>query len=220
MPSEDVKTLGEVMAIQPDPSFIQPETDVPAEVRKARMSDGARYYDRYRPKAFSGYDRNHPSLAANSAAIASILGWGYQDKGLLITGPTGKGKSRSCWELLRRLYAEEGHECRWYHAMDWLTELNECMKYGRDDAKGWVSDVAWRRVIFLDDWGQEANSKSREDWAQSWFFRFLDYRLERKLPIIITTNLTAKDIADKNSDVRSDPLLRRLLEICTVVKFQ
>lgn len=218
MPSE-AQTLADVMAIKPEPTYIQPVADVPAEVRRARMTDGKRYYDRFRPSAFEGFKVDHPSLVANSAALASVLHWKYQDKGLLITGPTGKGKTRACWELLRRLYAEEGNECRWYHTMDWLTELNECIKYGRDDAKGWVSDVAWRRVVFLDDWGQEANTKAREDWAQAWFFRFLEYRLERKLPIIITTNLTAKDIAQKNSDVRGDPLLRRILEICTVIKF-
>lgn len=216
---QDAQNFEQVMAMKPAPDFVMPEVDVSTEVRNARKSDGQRYYDTFRPKAFHGFDAAHPLLASNVAAINSILSWEYESKGLLITGPTGKGKSRSCWELLRRLYAQEGLECRWYHSMDWLTELNECMKYGRDDAKGWVSDVAWRRVVFLDDWGQEANAKSREDWAQSWFFRFLDYRLERRLPLIITTNLTAKDIAQKNSDVRGDPLLRRLLEVCTVVKF-
>jgi DNA replication protein DnaC len=79
--------------------------------------------------------------------------------------------------------------------------------------------LAWRKVVFIDDWGQEANLKSRENWAEGWFFRFVDYRIERGLPLIITTNLTAKDIARKEGDVRGDPLLRRLLEMSDVVKF-
>jgi len=219
MPSE-AQTLAEVMAIKPASDYRPLTTDVPAEVKEARKRDGARYFAQYCPQAFRDFNPRHPDLPPNKAAIASVLGWGYQDKGMLLTGPTGRGKTRSCWQLLNRLYAQEGHECRWMHAMDFFTSLHECMKYGRDDAKGWVSDVAWKRVIFIDDWGQEANTKAREDWAQSWFFRFIDYRLERHLPLIITTNLTAKDIAQKNTDLRGDPLLRRLLEVCNVVRFQ
>lgn len=219
MPS-DAQLLSDVISMKPPPEYKPEERDVAVEVREARKRDGLAYFNKFCPDAYKTFDLGHRSVADNSSAINLVRQYRYSPKGLLLTGPTGKCKTRVSWQLLKRLYAEEGNECRWYHAMDFFTELHECIKYGRDDAKGWISDVAWRRVVFIDDWGQEANIKSREEWAQSWFFRFLDYRLERRLPLIITTNLTAKDIASKEGEVRSDPLLRRLLEICDVVKFQ
>lgn len=220
MPSDDQILAGVMNLKPPEKPVTYTDTASPEYVREIRRKDGAKYFDRFCPVAYKTFDPQHPAMAANEAAIASVLGWGYQDKGLLLTGPSGKGKTRSTWQLLNRLYAKEGYVCRWFHSVDFFSELNECIKYGRDDAKGWVEGVAWNRIIFIDDWGQEANTKAREDWAQSWFFRFLDLRLERKLPLIISTNLSAKDIAEKNNDLRGDPLLRRLLEICTVVKFQ
>lgn len=218
MPS-DAKLLADVMALKPDAEFTPIDSSTPEYIANIRKQDGARYFAKFCPEPFKNFDRERPDILANRIPISLVLNWQYQNKGLLLSGPTGKGKSRACWQLLKRLYAEEGNECRWYHAMDFFTELHECVKYGRDDAKGWVSDVAWRKVVFIDDWGQEANLKAREDWAQSWFFRFLDYRLERQLPVIITTNLSGKEIASRETEVRGDPLIRRLLEICTVLKF-
>jgi len=54
------------------------------------------------------------------------------------------------------------------------------------------------------------------------FFRMLDLRLGARpaRPLIITTNLTAAQIAAGQAGVRADPLLRRLLDLCEVVKFK
>lgn len=183
---------------------------------KRRTAQAA--YDHYCPSEYRAYNRQHSALAANGAAADRVLAWRYGRKGLLLSGPTGRVKTRTAWELVRLLCAS-GVEVRPYHAMDWFSELHECVKYGRDEAKEWVSAVAWRSVVFIDDWGQEANLKAREDWAQAWFFRFLDLRIERGLPLIVTTNLSAQAIIDRHESIKSDPLLRRLLEVCEVVKF-
>ena len=193
--------------------------DTEAFMRSEVCNDGVRYFDRYCPPAYKTFDQNHPGLASNAKSVETTLAYKFNSRGLLLSGPTNKGKTRTCWQLLRRLYGEDAVECRWYHAMDFFTQLQECVKYGRDDAKGWISDLAWRKMVFIDDLGQEANLKSREDWAEGWFFRFLDLRIERALPLVITTNLTAKDMARKQNDIRSDPFLRRVLDVCDVVRY-
>lgn len=221
MPSDE-KLLADIMAapVKPDPSFTPPDSSTKEYIQGVRRRDGERYFDRFCPEAYRSFDVTHHSISPNRAQISRVITWEPQAKGMLLSGPTGRGKTRACWQLLKRLYAEQGVECRWYHAMDFFTELHECIKYGRDDARGWIEAVAWRNVVFMDDWGQEVNLKAREDWAQSWFFRFLDLRLERRLPLIITTNMGAKDIAERNNNLRGDPLIRRLLEVCEIVKFQ
>ena len=60
----------------------------------------------------------------------------------------------------------------------------------------------------------ETRELTREEWAQGWFFDFCDRRIELGLPLIITTNLGAKEIAASSGHLRGDPLLRRLLELC------
>lgn len=181
---------------------------------------------RYNADCVRGYpesDWNHARLAPYRHAIDRVLAWQYGPKGILATGKTGRGKTRAIFALYRRLAVEEGRSVRYFYAGDWFTELQTFVHYGRDDARKWVEDLAATPIVILDDLGQEAVSKSRAEWAEAWFFRFLDIRIARALPLIVTTNLEAVDIAREfatNTNIRGNPLIRRLLDLCEVIKFE
>lgn len=187
-------------------------------LRGQRRADNERRWNSACPPLLRETDWQHPDLAAYSAQIQRILGYQIGPKGILASGPTGRGKSRSMWQLMRRL-GEEGLDCRYWSASDWFTSLQENIRYGRDDARGWVEAVARRHVVFIDDLGQEAIQTSRTEWAEGWFFRFLDIRVGEGLPLFCTTNLTASEIAGRSHGVRANPLVRRLLDVSEPVRF-
>lgn len=170
------------------------------------------------PDEYKTSDWQHPGLKASADQIAKVLSWEPQRRGMLLTGPSGRGKTRSVWGLVKRL-AEQGRDVRVWHATDFFAGLQAQIKYGTDDARGWVEAIAHRPILILDDLGQESVMSARADWAQAWFFRLLDIRLGAGLPLIVTTNLTADTIAGRTAGIRSDPLIRRLLDLCEVVKF-
>ena len=159
-------------------------------------------------------------MIANRAQIERVLAHQVGAKGLLLSGRTGRGKTRSMWALMRRLAHDEARDIRYFHAGDWFATLQGCLTYGRDDARGWVDAVARRPIVFIDDLGQEAIQTARSEWAMSWFMRFLDIRVSERLPLYVTTNLDAQGIAERGaSSVRGDPMVRRLIEICEPIKF-
>lgn len=190
--------------------------DADEYVRERRRESAIERYRLICPPAYLETNFAHPDLAAFSAPISTVLGWRYQPRGLIASGATGRGKTRALWELYRRLTCEDVIDARFYHATEWFGALQERVNYGRDEAAGWVDAVASRRVVFIDDFGQEALLSSKAEWAAGWFFRFLDLRVGKKLPLIISTNLGAKAFS---GDLRGDPMLRRLLEVCEPVKF-
>ena len=158
----------------------------------------------------------------NREAIEAVQGWEHGNRGMLLTGPTGRGKTRAILDLLQRLALDDGQDFRYWHASTWFSELQKQNRFGRDEASSWVSATAVRPIVVIDDLGQEAiGTVKGEDWAQAWFFRFLDIRLSHALPLIVTTNLTASTIAGtaERAEIRADPLIRRLLDLCDVVKF-
>lgn len=162
----------------------------------------------------------HVELAPYRPAIDSIIAYQIGAKGILASGPTARGKTRAMWQLMHRLGVGDGHDIRYWTAIGWFTALQERINFGRDEARGWVETVARRHVVFIDDYGQEAVIKAREDWAQSWFFHFLDIRVGEKLPLFVTTNLKSEQMATRAGSIRGDPLVRRLLDLSDPVPFE
>jgi len=187
---------------------------------EARKRDAIARFDSAVPPTMRESDWGHAEIVANRAQIDRVLAHKVGAKGLLLSGRSGRGKTRSMWALMRRLAHEEARDVRYFHAGDWFSTLQGCLNYGRDDARGWVDAVARRPVVFIDDLGQEAIQTARSEWAMSWFMRFLDIRVSERLPLYVTTNLDAQGIAERGaSSVRGDPMVRRLIEICEPIKF-
>jgi len=174
-------------------------------------------FDVARAAKYAGDPKRKPY--DNTAAIERVLGWKRSPVGLLLSGPQGRGKTRAAFALCRRLLCDESVDVAIWTASDFFAELQTFVRYGNDEAGAFVERQAARAVFFLDDFGQQALLRSREDWAQAWFFRFLDIRLGAKLPLILTTNQTADQIAGRDHDIKGDPLLRRLIEVADPVKF-
>jgi DNA replication protein DnaC len=164
-----------------------------------------------KPGAARAYD--------NTAALEKVLAWKRNPVGLLLSGPQGRGKTRAAYALCSRLLCDEGVNVALWQASAFFAELQGYVRYGNDEASGFIERQAARPVFFLDDFGQQALLRSREEWAQAWFFRFLDLRLGARLPLILTTNQTAEQIAGRDYDSKGDPLVRRLIDLAEPVKF-
>ena len=195
--------------------------DTAALIRRQQRADRARYWHAQCPRLYRQSRWDHPRLVPFTPQINQVRQWQASDQGLLITGPTGRGKSRALWALLRRLLAHEGREVRVWRSLDFFRLMQEQINYGRDESRAWIKAVARIPIIALDDWGQEAVTTAKADWCQATCFDLLDQRLGEGRPMIVTTNLTAQQIADSDAKgVRANPLLRRVLDTCAVVRFE
>lgn len=192
-------------------------------IEDSRRNDARRRFEAGCPGEFRASDWEFPAIQPYRQQIDRVLTWQlHEKKGILASGPTGRRKTGSMWALMRRITCEEGRDVRFYSAFDFFGELQDQVKYGRDEARGWIETLARRPLVFIDDYGQTSLLKSKEDWALGWFFRFLDIRANEHLPLFVTTNLNAEAIAggDQPGQVRGDPLLRRLLMVCEPVRFE
>ncbi|MCF7864352.1 MAG: ATP-binding protein [Kiritimatiellales bacterium] len=172
------------------------------------------------PELFKETDFNHPSLAPYRVQIERVVGWlPNQAWGLFLSGPTGRGKTRAFWALLKRLLNDEHVDVKILSATEFYSRLQEQIYYGRDEALSWIDALAKHPVLAVEDWGQEAVLTGKKDWSEAYFLRLIDKRMGDKKPMLITSNLDAEQIVIRQGAFRADPLIRRLTESCEIVKF-
>lgn len=145
--------------------------------------------------------------------LDKVLAWEYGPRGLILHGPTGTGKSRCAWALLRKLHFSGIHLEAW-DSGDWV---NECSKrYGEYAGEEWVEKMIRCKLLFLDDLGAEAAGERGEGEL----VRVIKRRGEEELPIIATTNKVRADFANRAHDEdRGAAMARRLSEFCQSVRF-
>jgi len=145
--------------------------------------------------------------------LAEAMSWQWGPEGLLLIGPTGTGKTRCAYLLLKRLL-KEGRVIR---AFDCAAFSHECSRRFRDGTgEDWTDGLAKVEVVFLDDVGK----MSFTERAETELFARVERRGANKLPIIGTTNMVGADIEAKASADRGAPLVRRLREFCGQVVFE
>ena len=189
-----------------------------ADVRERIRASRQEAYEAECPAIYRETDWSHPDLAPYRLQIDKIRNWPVGPKGILAAGPTGRGKTRALWDLRRRLACEEGRDVQYYYAGDWFNRLQEQIGFGMDYARGWVQAVARRPIVMLDDLGQEAILTARAEWAARWFFQFVELRHGAKLPLFVTTNFTADQLAARFEQA-DGTLIRRILAVAEPVSF-
>lgn len=173
------------------------------------------------PPKYRDSDWSHPNLLPFRPQIDRVLAWRPEEpKGLFLRGETGRGKTRSAWALLDRL-SSGGVDFVYFHSTEFFEKLSEQISYGRSDANRWITGVASLPVVFIDEFGRDGLLKSQEAWAADHFLYFIEHRLSHDLSgLILTTNLTAADIAEQQGAQAAKPLIRRLTELCEVIQFE
>ena len=189
-------------------------------IKAAKRSSALDYWTHVCPSEYQVFDFNHENSLKYASQINHIINWDYlSKKGLIASGKSNVGKTRSFWELIRRLAFNHSIKVECYSSAKWFNLLQENVRFGRDEAYGWVESVAKRPIVFIDDFGQQALMTNKADWAFGYFMQFLDMRSSNGLPLLITTNLTAEGLKSETTQLRSDPFLRRLLDVCDPIKF-
>ena len=143
--------------------------------------------------------------AGNKRAFDAAQKWHYPEKGILLFGLPGRGKSHLIAALSKKWI-----EADLTVAFQSTSVLIGLLRRGYDDdvfdeRLQMVSSQA--QILVLDDLGAE----KRTEWSEEKIYMIVDTRLSAKLPLFVTTNLTEQEL-----EVRYHPrIVSRLREMCT-----
>src|SRR5262245_34902514 len=97
-----------------------------------------------------GYRNTIPEQLPNLAKFKQVQEWQYGATGLLLVGPTRRGKTRAAWTLIKRLYLEEGRTLEAFRPMDLKLKVANAWA-DAEGAEEWILRLRHTNVLFLDD---------------------------------------------------------------------
>lgn len=142
---------------------------------------------------------------------ATVISWQYGPKGLMLYGPTGAGKTRLMWMLVRRLVVDEGRQVAVESCQEFGLRASDAAANGQSIP--FIKQLSEAEVLFFDDFGKFKLTERVEEAL----FAVIEGRYANQLPVLITTNYTGKTFAERFSPTIGQPILRRLNDMCTTI---
>jgi DNA replication protein DnaC len=150
---------------------------------------------------------------SNHAKIIAIAEWQNYPRGLVVVGPTGRGKTRSVWAALRPKWwsgAKIKHVTAFKMAQHATKALTD-----HENGEKVIGSYVSADVLFLDDLGKRLTPATSQ-----FLFEIVERRTSANKPIIATSNEDYRTLAEKIDDgsgTMSEPIIRRLEEFCDLI---
>jgi DNA replication protein DnaC len=150
----------------------------------------------------------------NVEAFNAVCSWQCCGDGLVLTGDTGRGKSRAMLALARRLILDEGRVVRWVSDDEFGPSAVRAARDGEEIE--FVRDYVGADVVMWDDMGKLRITPAVESLAFSVVARCGD----AAVPMIISTQFSLDRLAERFREPETGvALARRLAEFCSEVRF-
>jgi DNA replication protein DnaC len=139
----------------------------------------------------------------NSGITDRLKGWTHKDKGLVLSGGPGIGKTHLLAAVAIQAFWEQGRRFKFIRLAEWADEIRSC---SFERAQEMVLQLKRADIVFFDDLGAGIIT----DHIETKLTMILDHRLEFNCPTFFSTNLTDLD-ANK---ILSGRIMSRISGLC------
>lgn len=202
---------------------IQAMKDETARQKRKQMTDAYHqkrldYWNAVWGGKNSSYHKTVLDKLPHRAISESVLNW-QPKRGLTVVGPTGAGKSRTVYLLLKQMLDQRIY----VDVRPCVSLRQQFMKAARSQFATERADLMRRlttaRLLYLDDLGQMVNTPT----AIEAMYELVEERTKRGLPIIVTTQYSGERFVEsfgKDHREKGESIARRLgSEFADIIEF-
>lgn len=188
--------------------------------RAARRAQQQAARAAYWQELWKGREKYHDTelaLLPRPKASAAVLAWQPGEKGLLITGVTGAGKTRTVYLLLKRLCMEEGYKPQVWNCIKLRQAIaNAARSDDHNERARFIARLMSGKILVLDDLGQMASTPTSEEAC----LEIIEDATAAGVAIIATTQFSgAKFMEAFKKPETGQAIVRRLEENTETIKF-
>lgn len=144
-------------------------------------------------------------------ALKIVMAWQPGGRGIVMGGHTGAMKTRTMYQLLERLHAED-RKIKIFNSVGFKTAATQAALDNKSDK--WIDDLSKFDVLYFDDLGQ---MKLTENSAEA-LLSLIEARTCRKKPFFATTQFRGDGLVARFPYPESgQAFLRRLEEFCQII---
>jgi DNA replication protein DnaC len=185
--------------------------------RIAKLKESSLMSSKLKDASFAAYTQRPENAKAYKIArnycdkfygTESEPGMYERNQGLLFYGPVGTGKSYTAACIANNLL-NRGISV----VMTSFVKILQAIQSGRMDESEYIHILNTARLLIIDDLGTERNT----DYALEKVYNIIDSRVREDKPLILTTNLTLKELAEP-PDIRYGRIYDRIFEVCYPVQ--
>jgi DNA replication protein DnaC len=152
-------------------------------------------------------------LEKSDEVLDSARHWVQHGGGFLLTGMVGRGKTMVAGAAALQ-HLQRRRPLRWCSAPILMARLSTGFGAPMHD---WALEVLeGRHALVLDDIDKTRPS----EYAAEQIFAAIDTRVENRVPLIVTSNLSLGQMAERWPENWADPIVSRLVGYCRVVRVE
>ncbi|MEU7230068.1 ATP-binding protein [Streptomyces chrestomyceticus] len=179
--------------------------------RRARAEAALKRWDAATPPRFRRAEATVPAVRAWADRVVEDPS---AADALLLTGPTGTGKTHQAYGALKRIASSgpDRFELIGTNSADMYGSLRPSEVTGSSERE--LRRLSTVRLLLVDDFGTAKAS----EWVEEQTYRLINHRYNHCLPTILTSNLPARDDNGPDlTDFVGDRIASRLAQMVTVV---
>lgn len=163
------------------------------------------------------FERDNGQIPQMAQARNYVIHWDQmreENLGLLFWGRPGNGKTFAAACIANALLEREEMGATTVKMTTFATILSKLTGMSAQDKEWYLEGFRSCDLLILDDFGMERHT----DYAREQLFQLIDGRYLARRPLIITTNLSLRELKQP-ADLSQQRIFDRVLELCVPVCF-